>query len=293
MSAGRMVSEDMRSHKGPRRWQMPAVGARTLAYTSAMALVVRQEVNAPSPQSFCGMGVPGIAGGNSVPSGQTRMAIGFPTWPRAACHYPNTRSNVKRNWAVAGRRRRTMPCWLGGVAGLLLAVGPASAKSRVATFSIFGYNATNLFPLSSLSLLTWALLLVAPGWRRTRHFALVGPALLAMVYVAGLIFQLAHSAISLDPMKLSGVMEMFSSPDFALLGWIHYCVFDPLIGLFEVLDAKRLKIPHWLVVPCLFLTLVAGPAGFLLYLLMRSVALMRQPKGLRQLILAAAAAAIG
>ena len=50
-----------------------------------------------------------------------------------------------------------------------------------------------------------------------------------------------------------------------LAGWIHYLAFDLLIGSWEVRDARELGIPHLFVVPCLFLTFMFGPAGWLLY----------------------------
>jgi len=48
-------------------------------------------------------------------------------------------------------------------------------------------------------------------------------------------------------------------------GWIHYLAFDLMVGLFIVTDAARLGIAHWWLLPALFLTLMFGPAGLLLY----------------------------
>ena len=50
-----------------------------------------------------------------------------------------------------------------------------------------------------------------------------------------------------------------------LAGWTHYLVFDMLVGSWEVRDAREHGIPHLLVVPCLFVTFMFGPAGWLLY----------------------------
>ena len=41
------------------------------------------------------------------------------------------------------------------------------------------------------------------------------------------------------------------------------------IGAWIVRDAKRQGINHWITVPFLFATLIAGPAGLMLYLLLR------------------------
>jgi len=48
-----------------------------------------------------------------------------------------------------------------------------------------------------------------------------------------------------------------------LAGWVHYLAFDLFIGSWEVEDAAANGIPHWLLLPCLFLTLMVGPVGLL------------------------------
>ena len=69
--------------------------------------------------------------------------------------------------------------------------------------------------------------------------------------------------------SLQGVMLLFQSPTAVLGGWIHYLVFDLFIGAWIVRDARRQGINHWLTTPFLFATLMAGPAGLMLYLLLR------------------------
>ena len=68
---------------------------------------------------------------------------------------------------------------------------------------------------------------------------------------------------------LQGVMILFQSPTAVLGGWIHYLVFDLFIGAWIVRDARRQGINHWLTTPLLLATLMAGPAGLMLYLLLR------------------------
>jgi hypothetical protein len=55
-----------------------------------------------------------------------------------------------------------------------------------------------------------------------------------------------------------------------LAGWIHYLAFDLFVGSWEVRDAQRVGIHHLFVVPCLVLTVLFGPIGLLLYLLLRA-----------------------
>jgi len=44
-----------------------------------------------------------------------------------------------------------------------------------------------------------------------------------------------------------------------------------LVGSWELQDARERAIPHLLVVPCLALTFLFGPAGWLLYTVVRSI----------------------
>jgi hypothetical protein len=65
------------------------------------------------------------------------------------------------------------------------------------------------------------------------------------------------------------VARLFENPWMLLAGWTHYLAFDLWIGSWEVRDARAHRIPHWLVLPCLFLTFMFGPAGWLLYVIVR------------------------
>lgn len=118
----------------------------------------------------------------------------------------------------------------------------------------------------------WILLAVAPGWvwtERLVHSVLI-PVLLGAVYVGGfLTAPPAPEGASFG--SLEGVMLFFSQPHGVLVGWVHYLVFDLFVGAWEVRDARRRGIHHALVVPCLFLTLMLGPAGLLLYVVIRYV----------------------
>ena len=63
---------------------------------------------------------------------------------------------------------------------------------------------------------------------------------------------------------------LFANPWLLLAGWIHYLAFDLFVGSWEVRDARERGIPHLLVVPCLVMTFLFGPAGWLLYALVRA-----------------------
>ena len=68
---------------------------------------------------------------------------------------------------------------------------------------------------------------------------------------------------------LAGVASLFSNSWVLLAGWVHYLAFDLFIGSWQVRDARRNGIAHWMVIPCLALTFFFGPIGLLLYFLLR------------------------
>ena len=67
-------------------------------------------------------------------------------------------------------------------------------------------------------------------------------------------------------------MALFDSPGGATIGWIHYLAFDLFVGIWIARNADAQQISRWLQIPILFITLMAGPFGLLLYLLLRQFA---------------------
>lgn len=134
-----------------------------------------------------------------------------------------------------------------------------------------------IFSLANLTaLLGWAVLLASPVLPRALRIVprLVVPALLALAYLVLALtsFGGAEGGFS----TLAGVATLFSTPEVLLAGWLHFLAFDLLVGAFIVEDRERTDLPFLLVVPCLALTFLAGPAGFLLYLVL-GYALGRRP----------------
>ena len=116
----------------------------------------------------------------------------------------------------------------------------------------------------------WLLLVFAPSWSWTQRIVhqIWIPILLGSVYLGVMVTSPATPAGG-GFSSLGGVMTLFTSPHFALVGWVHYLAFDLFIGAWEVRDARRQSISHWFVVPCLVLTLMLGPIGLLAYLVLR------------------------
>ena len=128
-----------------------------------------------------------------------------------------------------------------------------------------------LFTICSRFVLpAWLLLIFAPNWAWTRKLIFHAwiPALLGVAYLYCMV-QNFPSPEGTGFGSLAQVMAFFQLPYAALAGWIHYLAFDLFIGAWQVRDAKRNGISHFLVIPCLILTLLAGPIGLLLYFVIR------------------------
>jgi hypothetical protein len=126
-----------------------------------------------------------------------------------------------------------------------------------------------IFSLGGLIVLPcWILLAAAPKWKWSQRLAtFVAPLLIASIYVWLL---LAHPAPKGGGFSsLAQVAILFSSPYALLAGWIHYLAFDLFTGAWESRDAAGLGISRWIVLPCLFLTFLFGPAGLALYLFVK------------------------
>lgn len=115
----------------------------------------------------------------------------------------------------------------------------------------------------------WLLLALAPRWRVTEMIAgsAVVSLAIAVIYAWGAIVALPDASGNMS--SLAGVQQLFTDPRVALIGWLHYLVFDLFIGAWEVRNARRLNIRHVFVVPCLVATLMLGPVGLLLYFIIR------------------------
>lgn len=118
-------------------------------------------------------------------------------------------------------------------------------------------------------LIPWLLLIFLPTWKWTERLVLrwqIFPLLVAMVYLLLTLIDIySGKGGNVDFTSFDSIKTMFRREDVVLVGWLHYLVFDLLVGTWELKEAQRLKIPHWWVVPCLLFTLLLGPIGFLLF----------------------------
>lgn len=119
----------------------------------------------------------------------------------------------------------------------------------------------------------WALLALAPRWSVTRRIvhSFLYPVVYGLIYFCFLIAAIffIDGADGAGMSSLGGVLALFSRPIGVLTGWTHYLVFDLFVGAWIGRDAHARNIPHLLLLPCLFFTLMFGPVGLLLYIGLR------------------------
>src|SRR6266705_1385331 len=133
---------------------------------------------------------------------------------------------------------------------------------------------TLLFRLSNMLVLPfWAVMILLPRWRWTGRimrspFVSAAPALL---YAALVLPRLGAIWPAIARPTLPGIATLLGSPEGATIAWVHFLAFDLFVGRWIYLDSQERRLSAWVTAPALFLTVMLGPMGFLLYLIIRSL----------------------
>jgi len=125
---------------------------------------------------------------------------------------------------------------------------------------------------SAIAMIGWLVLaIVSPFLPGVEKF-LIGIiiTLLAIVYTWLVIFYFNPGDFK-NFGSLDGVMKLFQNKTLVTAGWVHYLAFDLMVGIWIKRNSLKYGISHWLIIPCLFFTFMLGPAGLLLYLLIRFI----------------------
>ena len=121
-----------------------------------------------------------------------------------------------------------------------------------------------------LAVLGWLALVLFPG-RKVVVDGISGvaiPGLLALAYSGLVMAFFAGSEGGFG--SIESVRALFQSDALLVAGWLHYLAFDLFVGAWQVRTARTEGIPHLLVIPCLALTFLFGPLGFLAFLILRA-----------------------
>lgn len=118
---------------------------------------------------------------------------------------------------------------------------------------------------SMLAVAGWVALLASPLMPRIADLlaSAAVPLLLSIAY-SGLILAFWTSAQGgFD--TLANVALLFETRELLLAGWLHYLAFDLFVGAWIARTARAESVGFLLVAPCLILTFLFGPVGFLLF----------------------------
>ena len=131
-------------------------------------------------------------------------------------------------------------------------------------------NYTQAFQsVNLLALLTWLFIIFLPNMKYTRRIVFGFTIFLLSVVYAWMVF----STFKMDDFKefstLQGLMTLFQSEQAVLLGWIHYLAFDLMVGLYILDNGQKANIKQVFLVPCFLFTFMFGPAGLLIYRIIR------------------------
>lgn len=123
---------------------------------------------------------------------------------------------------------------------------------------------------NTLALVSWLALILLP--RRLvvaviRSGVLGGLALLYGVLIAVYFFRVEGGGF----FSLPAVQKLFTSPEVALAGWVHYLAFDLFVGLWIAEKADSLGLARWFQAPILVATFMFGPIGFLMFQCVRAM----------------------
>jgi hypothetical protein len=133
------------------------------------------------------------------------------------------------------------------------------------------YQVVNLLPMP-----VWLAMMFFPRARVTERASRSSAVFGVVALAYGLALGLAAAGgrkrgeqPALDFTSLDGIRQGLGTREGALAAWTHMLALDLFTGAWIYREAMRLGAPAWIRVPSLFLTLMTGPLGLLMFLVWR------------------------
>lgn len=123
--------------------------------------------------------------------------------------------------------------------------------------------------VNTIALVAWIALSIAPYNARVQQGALGGVVVMLAVLYAVLFIGSFNGAMMKELATLDGLMGLFSNKQALVLGWTHYLAFDLVAGIYIVRNAQTHEVSSRAIIPFLWLTFMAGPLGWLTYVIFR------------------------
>ncbi len=135
--------------------------------------------------------------------------------------------------------------------------------------------AARLFDLTfPLAVPFWALMILLPGWSRTRRI-IASPLIVLPPLVVYTVLALPRMDVFwpvVSQPSLEGLRVFLATPEGAALIWAHLIAFDLFVGRWMYLDSRERRIHPLLMAPVLVFTILLSPFGLVSYLVLRTVA---------------------
>ena len=123
--------------------------------------------------------------------------------------------------------------------------------------------------VNTIALVAWIALSIAPYNARIQQGALGGVVVMLAALYAVLFIGSFNGAMMKELATLDGLMGLFSNKQAVVLGWTHYLAFDLVAGIYIVRNAQTHEVSSRAIIPFLWLTFMAGPLGWLTYVIFR------------------------
>jgi hypothetical protein len=128
----------------------------------------------------------------------------------------------------------------------------------------------------------WFLMIVLPRTTLTRR--IINSYTIFIAVGTYYVFMLVSTVITLSGSTgldltsfttVEGLAKLMGTPIGALIVWSHMVIMDLIGGHWMYHEAERLEAPLWWSSLCLFMTLLSGPVGLLLFVSWRTYAVSR------------------
>lgn len=126
--------------------------------------------------------------------------------------------------------------------------------------------------INVVALIGWILLAFTSRGPLVHSLVLyLGIGMLCLIYSAGLIGLVAsEGGLDFEAFgSIEGIRMLFASDAGIVIGWTHYLAFDLFVGQWIAKEADMRGFSRVVQISILFLTLMAGPLGLLVWLLVR------------------------
>ena len=123
--------------------------------------------------------------------------------------------------------------------------------------------------VNTLALVAWIALSVAPYNAQVQKWVL-GVVVVILAGLYAILFVGSFDGAMMNELAtLDGLTALFSNKQAVILGWTHYLAFDLVAGIYIVRNAQTHEISSRAILPFLWFTFMAGPLGWLMYVVFR------------------------